>query len=130
MDELSLPGMTVALCGFADGGKASPFVVVKTGRSSADPKPASGEPSALGVVVTCNAKGWMTEPAMLKWLDSSWTNRPGAISGSTPSAVLLLDGFVSHTNEKVSSCAGVGLALLEVPALLSFRCLIRRVCAV
>eukprot|EP00918_Siedleckia_nematoides_P069090 GHVU01150660.1.p1 GENE.GHVU01150660.1~~GHVU01150660.1.p1 ORF type:complete len:245 (+),score=21.03 GHVU01150660.1:88-822(+) len=132
MDETELLGMTVALLCVADGSKESPFVVLKK-NSSANPQPANGESFPPGMIVTCSSHGWMTEAAMLHWLDSAWTNRPGAepeISVSTPHAVLLLDGLHSHMKETVSSYSGVGPVLLVVPAMHWFSCVMLYDCVI
>eukprot|EP00918_Siedleckia_nematoides_P061620 GHVU01134491.1.p1 GENE.GHVU01134491.1~~GHVU01134491.1.p1 ORF type:complete len:153 (+),score=2.88 GHVU01134491.1:129-587(+) len=102
MDEFQLPNawnmrrMTVALCCFADGTKAAPFVVYTSRR-----QPMAVFDADLGVVTAANPEGWMTQDMMLQWLGELWAHRPGVTWDNPAPGVLIMDRLLSHTRPAV-----------------------------
>lgn len=80
---------TVMLACTADGGKLSPYVVFKR---KTLPK---GAIWPKGIIVRCQAKGWMDDTLMMDWLKTVWSRRPG----SSRRSLLVLDAFRCHKSE-------------------------------
>ena len=69
----------------ADGTKLKPYIVFNW---KTLPKGFKVPP---GVIVHCQAKGWMNEELCLDWLTTVWEHRPGA--ALSKKSMLVLDAF-------------------------------------
>lgn len=85
---------TVVLTCTADGGKLPPMVIFKR---KTPPK----ETFPSGIVIHNHVKGWMDEAGIIKWLNTVWERRNGALM-KKPS-LLVWDQFAAHLTPKVKA---------------------------
>ncbi|MCU7881477.1 MAG: hypothetical protein KZQ60_13760 [Candidatus Thiodiazotropha sp. (ex Lucinoma aequizonata)] len=83
---------TVMLACTADGGKLPPYVIFK--RKTLPKNMTWPE----GIVVRCQAKGWMDDALTRDWVKTVWGKRPG---GFTKRSLLVLDSFRCHKSDDI-----------------------------
>ena len=88
-----MTSFTVVLACTASGRKLPPMVIFKR-------KTLPREKFPAGIVVRCNAKGWMDEATMIDWIDSCFVKRPGGFS-HTSTSLLVVDSIRAHLTDSV-----------------------------